>query len=66
MQHGEGLISKAPRYIEEKFNTAMHTPFPEHGLDPESLHLYAGYMKKWIQPLQDSKTYLEKLFVLDE
>jgi len=70
MQHEEGLISKAPDYVEEKFHTAMNVAYPENGLDQESSRLYIDYMKKWILPLTDGKAFLgenlSKRSVLDE
>lgn len=51
MQNGEGIISKAPSYIEEKYNFCMACPKEEwlsHILDDSNRAKFSEYCEKWI------------------
>jgi len=49
MQHGEGVMSKAPVYMEEKFLQCMQTPekFLEQGMDDENWQLFREWKDRW-------------------
>lgn len=44
MQNGEGILSKAPRYIEEKYNYCLNGG---KGLDMTNQHILKKYKEKW-------------------
>jgi hypothetical protein len=47
MQKGNGIVTKAPPYLFEKYNKAMNNPLPEDLLDSENRALYDQYIKEW-------------------
>ena len=49
MQHGEGVMAKAPIYIEEKFLQCMQSPeeFLEQGMDDENTQLFRVWKRRW-------------------
>ena len=44
MQNGEGIMSKAPQYIKEKFDVCMNDGRP---LDSKNQHIYQKYLETW-------------------
>ena len=47
MQHGDGIMSKSPEYIEEKYDTVISVPYPEAALDIFNREKLARWMKEW-------------------
>lgn len=49
MQHGEGIRSKAPIYIANKFLQCMGLPeeFLEHGMDDENKQRFKEWKERW-------------------
>lgn len=49
MQHGEGLVVKAPSYIEEKFLMCMQTneKYLKHAMDDENKQRFRDWKKRW-------------------
>ena len=44
MQEGNGILNKAPSYLEEKFNSCMNGGRP---LDLKNQYTYNQYFRKW-------------------
>lgn len=49
MEHGDGIVSKAPEYIEEKFQSCVSVPYPENLLDSEGKIKLKEWLKEWKQ-----------------
>lgn len=47
MQNREGIISKAPDYVMEKYYACIGTPEPEGLLDPKNLKKFLEYKNRW-------------------
>ena len=49
MQHGDGIMSKAPTYMLEKFFRYMQEPyeFMTQGMDTPSKELYLRWLARW-------------------
>lgn len=51
MQHGDGIITKSPDYIREKFNLCTATTHPESlqgGMDSENIANFELWRQRWI------------------
>ena len=47
MQNGEGILSKAPSYVMEKFEACVRMEKPEVLLDMNNFELLNKYLDKW-------------------
>ncbi len=47
MESGQGILTKSPRYIKEKFRATMEVPFPEELLDVENKVKFGRYFERW-------------------
>ena len=47
MENNEGILGKAPTYVEEKYIAMLGLVHPERLLDEENLKKYNEYLNKW-------------------
>lgn len=47
MEKGEGILGKAPTYVEEKYYACLSTPEPQALLDADNLRKFAEYKRRW-------------------
>jgi len=48
METGEGIVSKSPEYILEKYYSALSVRFPENLLDLQNKTKFERWMDKWM------------------
>mgnify|MGYP006287002825 FL=1 len=53
MQHGNGIISKAPAYIKEKMEKTFTTEHPERLLDGKGQELFKEYVEERKNHIRD-------------
>jgi hypothetical protein len=52
LNHGAGIISKAPDYIREKVAAVLRGDHPERLLDHEGRALYDNWHTLWVSPVR--------------
>jgi hypothetical protein len=55
MQHGTGIISKAPVYIKEKMEETFEMEHPDRLLDGKGKELFDEYMAEWKEHIGDDE-----------
>lgn len=57
MQNNKGILSKAPRYVREKFRLCDRADdeFVHGILDPENQSLFTDYLERWEKHFDASK-----------
>ncbi len=56
LNHGEGVISKTPGYIEEKIDAVQRGDHPERLLDNVGRVLYNNWRTTWFGPVRKTET----------
>ena len=51
MEHDDGILTKSPKYIAEKYRNAMTVPYPIELLDWSNKRKFKRWYEAWIERL---------------